>query len=429
MKIYPLNSIEKNMLAWDRDGLAFNSHLVADFSHPLNEASLKKGVERLFNEIPLLKTIIKDNERYIQDSVPNALKNLELKDISEAVETEFLNRPFKLDSDAPLRVLYGKLAKEENTWRMIMTVHHTGFDGIAQTYLFREIMLAYQDLPLTKWATQVMPFKFRDLFKKKFSFKKRSDLYLKFVRSLTTKKPQAATLIAHPSAPSRIVKHEYFDLGLKGTDIINAKSRELKLSFYETFFWAILKSLDKNIETKDGKPLALAIPVNFRTFLKVDHFFQNVVGLMAIRFTREETQRSDLAGLLKERIKEASAPELTLKPAFLAAVTSKLLGINTLRNVMLKNDLNPDAIYSSALISALRFSSSVMIMPEHLTPKRLLGHGSLFKSPGFGIIITGTRENQVVVIEYIEDLFEPGTIAKFKQTLITELGLESINQS
>ena len=148
-----------------------------------------------------------------------------------------------------------------------------------------------------------------------------------------------------------------------------------------------------------------------------------------IRFTRDEVKEENLPKLLKERIKEGSVPELTLKPSFLAAISSRLLGINTLRKIMLKNDLNPKAIYSSVLISALRFSTSVMVMPEHLTPKRLLGHGSLFKSPGLGVIVTGTKDNQVIVIEYLEDLFSPDTIAEFKKDLLTELGLRSIDQS
>lgn len=424
MKIYPLNSIEKNMLAWDREDLAFNSHLVADFDHPLEADNFLKAHERLFKEIPLLRTIIQNNERYVQDKMTSDKPLIEFQEISEDVETEFLNRPFNLASDSPYRALYGKLTKEESTWRLIMTVHHTSFDGIAQTYLFREIMLAYQGLPLTPWTTTILPFRFRDLFKKKFSFSKRYSLYFNLLKSLNYKKPQAATLITHPERASRKVRHEYFDLGARGTDILNAKGRELKLSFYEVIFLAILKTLDKTVTKKDDKPIVLAIPMNFRTFLKVDHFFQNVVGLMTLRFTRNEVQEKNIAGILKEKIKESSAHQLTLRPAFLAAITSKIFGINTLRKIMLKNDLNPNAIYSSILISALRFSSSVMVMPPELTPKRLLGHGSLFKSPGLGVIVTGTKENQVVVIEYLEDLFSPETIVEFKKTLITELGLD-----
>lgn len=424
MKIYPLNSIEKNMLAWDREDLAFNSHLVADFDHPLDAEAFTKANERLFKEIPLLRTIIVNNERYVQDKTSSERPLIEFQEITEDVETEFLNRPFNLAKDPPYRALYGKLKKEENTWRLIMTVHHTSFDGIAQTYLFRELMLAYQGLPLTPWTTEIMPFRFSDLFRKKFSFSKRYSLYLKFIKSLNYKKPQAATLITHPERTSRKVKHEYFDLGNRGTDILNAKARELKLSFYEVIFLAILKTLDKTIALKDEKPIVLAVPMNFRTFLKVDHFFQNVVGLITLRFTRDEIKEKNLASILKEKIKTSSDPQLTLKPAFLAAVTSKIFGINTLRKIMLKNDLNPNGIYSSVLISALRFSSSVMVMPPDLTPKRLLGHGSLFKSPGLGVIITGTKENQVVVIEYLEDLFSPEIMLEFKKTLITELGLD-----
>ena len=429
MKSYPLNSIEKNMLAWDREGLAFNSNLVADFSHPLDESLLRNASMTLFLQIPLLQTIIHNNERYVQDQIISPDGQIEIQTITEAVETEFINRHFDLTKDPPLRILYGKLAKEKDTWRLIMTVHHTSFDGVAQTYLFRELMLAYQGLPLTKWTTEIMPFRFRDLFKKKFSLLKRYSLYYQFAKSLGKKKPQSATLISYPEHTSRIVKHEYFDLGTKGNEIINTLSKSHKLSFYEMVFMAVLKTLDKNIKTNDGKPLVLAIPINFRTFLKVDHFFQNVVGLLMIRFTRDEVKEENLPKLLKERIKEGSVPELTLKPSFLAAISSRLLGINTLRKIMLKNDLNPKAIYSSVLISALRFSTSVMVMPEHLTPKRLLGHGSLFKSPGLGVIVTGTKDNQVIVIEYLEDLFSPDTIAEFKKDLLTELGLRSIDQS
>lgn len=429
MKPYPLNSIEKNMLAWDREGLAFNSNLVADFDHPLDENLLRQASITIFEQIPLLQTIIYNNQRYVQDKVTFPEGQIEIQFITKAAEEEFINRHFDLSKDPPLRILYGKLAKEKDTWRLLMTVHHTSFDGVAQTYLFREFLLAYQGLPLTKWATEIMPFCFRDLFKKKFSFSKRWSLYFQFLKSLGTKKPQSATLISSPEHTSRVVKHEYFDLGPQGHDIINALSKKYKLSFYETVFMAVLKTLDKNITTNDGKPLVLAIPINFRTFLKVDHFFQNVVGLLMIRFTRDEVKRENLATILKERIKEGSVPELTLKPSFLAAVSSQLLGINTLRKVMLKNDLNPEAIYSSALISALRFSSSVMIMPEHLTPKRIFGHGSLFKSPGLGVIVTGTKDNQVIVIEYLENLFSPDVITEFKKGLLTELGLTSIDRS
>lgn len=424
MKIYPLNSIEKNMLAWDREDLAFNSHLVADFDHDLDAESFRKANEVLFKNIPLLRTIIVNNERYVQEIDSPSIPLIVFQDITEEIEQEFLSRPFNLSKDPPYRALYGKLKKEENTWRLIMTVHHTSFDGIAQTYLFRELMLAYQGLPLTEWTTKIMPFRFRDLFKKKFSFSKRCSLYLNFVKSLNNKKPLAATLITHPERTSRKVKHEYLDLGDRGTDIINKKSRELKLSFYEVIFLAILKTLDKTIILKDEKPIVLAVPMNFRTFLKVDHFFQNVVGLIALRFSRSEINEKDIVSILKEKIKTGSAPEFTLKPAFLAAVTSKIFGIDTLRKIMLKNDLDPKAITASVLISALRFSSSVMVMPPELTPKRLLGHGSLFKSPGIGVIITGTKENQVVVIEYLEDLFSPEIIVEFKKTLITELGLD-----
>ncbi len=426
MRIYPLNGIEKNMLAWDREDLPFNSHLVADFDQPLDSALFIKAHERLYKEIPLLRTIIVNNERYVQDKLIGHRPLIEFLEITEEVENEFLSRTFNLASDPPYRALFGKLTKEDNTWRLIMTVHHTSFDGVAQGYLFRELMLAYQELPLTYWTTQIMPFKFRDLFKKKFSPSKRFALYYKLIKSLNYKKPMAATLLTHPEKVSRKVRHEYFDLGVLGKDILNAKGRELKLSFYEIFFLAILKTLDKTIKLKDEKPIVLSVPVNFRTFLKVNHFFQNVVGLITLRFTRDEIQENNIVMILKEKIKASSQPHFTLKPAFLATISSKILGINALRKIMLKNDIDPMAIYSSVLISALRFSSSDMIMPSDLMPKRLFGHGSLFKSPGIGVIVTGTKENQVVVIEYLEDLISPEVITEFKKTLISELGLEPL---
>jgi hypothetical protein len=424
MKPYPLNSIEKNMLAWDREGLAFNSHLVADFSYALDEELLKNAAIRIFKEIPLLRTIIQNNKRFVKDNFTIPENFLSFVPISEKVEKEFLCRPFKLDIDSPLRIIYGALSKEKNTWRLIMTVHHSSFDGVAQSYLFRELFLAYQGLPLTAWTTKIFPFRYRDLFFKKYGITKSSIIFFYFLKDMFTQKTKAATLMTHPENLSRKVNHEIIELG-NNTVAINARAKKNHLTFYETIFFHLLRALDQSIPIEDKKPIILAIPMNYRTILRVDHFFQNVVGLIKINFTREEVKHDNLAALLKKRLKEGSLPQLTLKTVFLAALTTKLIGITGLRKKMYENDINPDAIYATALVSALRTSPSIMGgIKGSLIPRRIYGHVSLFKSPGLGIIISGTRENQILVIEYLEDLFTASDILRFREALVTELALD-----
>jgi hypothetical protein len=114
--------------------------------------------------------------------------------------------------------------------------------------------------------------------------------------------------------------------------------------------------------------------------------------------------------------------ETAARVVFQAALADFLLGVNRLRKKIRAIDETSGAVTTSFLFSHGRLTSHIEL-PDQQRPVRIFGRGALFRSPGIGVILTGEKRRQTLVVEYLAEAFETSTIAKFSETLLEELGL------
>lgn len=419
---FALNSADKNMLACERPGFAFNSHLVIDFEAPLDEDRLRSTTERFFSQVPFVRTLIRDGKRVV---LPHPILNnvLRIQEVSEQIEKDFYDLPFDLTKEHPFRMLYGKLLGEENTWRFVMSVHHSSFDGVAQSYLLREFMKVYQGQTPSEWAMTITAFRYRNIFKH-LGPKRAVGLAMDLCSNLIMKpKKKSLTLLKDPAHKSRRCRYELIEVPADCLKLLNFEAREMGINFFERISIGVLKVLNQLVAPDGTKPYSLTIPVNIRTSLRVDRYFQNVLGVARVYFTREEIEAADFPQNFHQKLKDSSNLGHILMLLATLGFFAKLVGLKKLGQIVQKMDEDPEYIYGSALVTSIRLPLSLDMSQFKI--KRLFGHGKMFKSPGMGIVLTGTKDKPIIVLEYLEDLFAAEDIEKFKLALRSELGIRN----
>ncbi len=397
--------------------------MVIDFEEPLDEERLRSATEHFFAQVPAVRTLIKNGRRIVQDQ-PLLKDVIRIQEITPAYEQEFYSLPFKLDQEHPFRLLYGPLSAEAGTWRLIISVHHSSFDGIAQASLLRELLKAYEGKELSPWIREVSVFRYRNIFLKHLKPWRSLFLLGQIILNLIVRpKKKSFTLISDPSNTNRKCKVEFFEVPQETHKRWNAEAKAQKINVFELISLSTIRALNSLSDKGEKKPVVLIIPVNLRTSLRNDKYFQNVIGTGRIRFSREDIEGSTFVQLFKDRFRESTALDRMLMDVVTLGFVTVLLGKRRAAKKIRELDEDPNYIYVSCMVSAIRLPLSWDLSSFKI--KRMFGHGNINKSPGLAVILTGTRENPILVLEYLEHLFKPEDIDRFKNALFSHLGLSS----
>jgi hypothetical protein len=407
-----MNCIDRYIYAQESQSVNFNSYFVAEFEKPLEEKRLYKAIVTAYKKMPSLRTKISDNGFYPKRKImPPEYFNTELlldyyeEDLDENQHNNI--KKYKFDfNKVPAFKFYAFKGKDRFT--LILCVHHCAFDGFSQGVIVQEVFKAYDGEELNKYFHQVYPFKYRYVYFKKgllWCFKRLKE----FIHLLNdNNREKVSTLIKKPEENDRTVSLLEINFSKNQIDLIQSKCKDLGISKTLYLIYNLYKVLDQllcqNNDT-DGDIL-LYVPKDQRRDFKAYPLLQNIIGVIWIKCTREEIRSAHFVQTLKDKYRDGNKLEQTSRATFFSGILSTILPHFKLKKLLRKKDTDPNYIYSSGFITSGIFPKS-SYFPKNNKLIRIYGHGTLLKNPGLGITHLGTVDNEVVIVQYLEKLFDP----------------------
>ncbi|MCM1224397.1 MAG: condensation domain-containing protein, partial [Lachnospiraceae bacterium] len=155
--IYPVSyQQESMMIIFDRDrsSVAYNVPYSFRFSGNINKDLLVKALAEVVKRNNILHTVyIPDENGYSQRVLDNYSFTSEIRDITmiqdkDSVIGSVLNEmgslPFDLENDIPIRAVFMK--ETENTYTLLMQIHHIAVDGWSSALIVRDLFECYNIL-------------------------------------------------------------------------------------------------------------------------------------------------------------------------------------------------------------------------------------------------------------------------------------------
>jgi hypothetical protein len=430
----PLNCLDRYMTGQENEFFHTNCHLTLDLDTPVEVERLQKAISQLFEEFPICRSVIVETKKKfhrlaLERPWFEPKKFLEIHDRVDAEkEDEFIQRPFRLDVDPPIRFLY--LPTAEGKWRLYFSAHHSSFDGVGLGILFQEFFLAWEGKELSQELKTYHSFRYRQLFLRK-GVVWFSKIVFKFVRPFgRTKRRVNATLLADPGNPRREVSVRLVDFqGEELRTLRKNMARRLKtdhVKLVEYFTFCAFRVLDRMISDFGDreKPITFILPFNQRSTFRFRKIFQNIVGMMWVTFERNEIQKIGFFDAIRRQLEEKSRLEETSRLPFYFGFFSTILSPAKLREALKKSDEDPRCVFNTLLIRAGRLPGTFQF-PKEFRIHRLYGQSGLPKTPGMCLTLTGPRDRQTLSIEWLRHLIPEERIIRFEQELLRELWSET----
>jgi hypothetical protein len=158
------------------------------------------------------------------------------------------------------------------------------------------------------------------------------------------------------------------------------------------------------------------IPKTLRSFLKIRYSFQNILSTVIVVGKREDIHK--IKFLLKIKgIIQGHKMDQAGKFIFSSLLPSAIALPTALQKYFKDIDNDKESITSSMLISAGKVPKS-FAFPKGWSDVVLWARGTMLKSPGVGIIFTGSGENETITIEFVKELTDLNTVLRLQENLM-----------
>lgn len=425
-KRLPLNSLEKFMLAHESEAVSYNSQIVVEFDGFIVPEQFRETIEKAVSSIPWLRTKIITNYFCFDRKIMNAKeielsKTLIIKDypITSGELDEFCKMKFDLKAGHCFTFLIAPLTN--NRTQLIFNVHHTLCDAAGQFLFLEEIFRIMNGEETRSEALKPATFRYRDL---------RKHMGIKwFIKQIwdnrktlkNQRQYKMATLIDHPEKVDRTVSSITFDLNemQKRNLSVLTKMRDVSIAEYLTY--ASFIAYDECLRERGDitTPIMAYMPKTLRPFFKIRYSFQNILSTVLVIGKRDEIHNEKFLGKIKHIIRGHKVDQAS-KFIFKGLLPCSVSRPSTLKRIFSAMDNDPQSITSSMLISAGKVPRSYTF-PNSWQNIRIWARGTMLKSPGIGIIYTGTIDHETITIEYVKELFEKETIELLRDRLIESL--------
>ncbi len=405
---FNLSFQDKYILAFEREDLPFNSHLVLDCEGEVDVQKVKNAFKKLIELEPFAR-IIPDLEtgrfRLVEgddgESQFFTLKENELED--------FWEKKFLFPDELAVRM--GICEK-----KIIFSFHHAIYDGHAQFNFLQDFLTVYLGKSYQSRTLEKDVYKFR----KYFLETKPSWYFRNLLPLFKVQKKKGKTRIArlYDSEPaSRKVDMELIELDRKVMDQA-ARKKALSSSAFISLVGA--KAMDKLLRERgdEENPIVLYITKSMRFEFKVMRAYQNLLGFIWMKIERSEIGKSDFGVKFRDTYKFRSGEDEVRKTLLLGALLVKLKLFAELKKILRKKE---ERVHDCTLLVSSGRTPAEIVFPEEWKINRLYAKGSMHRSPGIGLLVTSFKQKDFICIEYLRDSFKKETIARFKELVLQEL--------
>jgi hypothetical protein len=413
-KTLDLSFQDRYILAFERDNLPFNSHLILEMTGIVDFEKLKKAFNELIIRDPLT--------RIIPNSSTGRFLSLEIKDVffekqafimEQADLEDYWDKRFNFEDEIGIRLAYVNCS--DSACKIILSFHHALFDGHAQFIFLQDLLTIYNGQTYQPRSLKEV-YKFRKYFLRTDLFWYLSNL----VKLCKISKRKGKTKIARlfdNEPTTRKVDMVLIELDRK---IMDASSRKISLSISAYISLLGARAIDK-ILTERGdliNPIVLYVTKSMRSELKAPRSYQNLVGFIWMKIDREEFTEENFSKRFRDTYKFRSEESELKKTLLLGALVVKLKSFSNLKNFL---KFKEEKIHDCSLLISSGRTPPEINFPEEWTIMKLYARGSMHRSPGIGLMVTSFKQKDFICIEYLKDSFKPETILRFKEILLQAL--------
>lgn len=428
---FPLTALDAYLLAQDAS-VPMNNHFVVDLAVPVSKDRLLETLRTLYRQIPILRSFLVDARtsprRYVADAPWfDVEEHVRFRDTWDDVAfEEFLAGRFDLESAPPLRVL--AIARPRAGQRLVFSVHHSAFDGVAQARLLDLFFTAHAKAPLPGWATSADAVTFRPVLRALGYATTARESVRALDAAFVKPWPRAASIVDHADHPSRQVRADVLCLAPDDHRRLVIRAKALGLSSpTRLLLYAIAKTLDRMARERGQleEPVVFALASSLRFALrtaKLNRSFQNLVGLVTIRCPRAEIASDAFARTLSADVEATTTTECTARTLLLASVVTRLVPFSRLSAMAAKNDADPTKIRSSALVSGGLIPRAAAV--HGLSIEKVFVRSALSKSPGVSFLLAGTRDAPTITMQVLSELVPRDAAASLLAGVVEEMTLD-----
>jgi hypothetical protein len=412
MKKISLSFQDHFLLAFEREDLPFNTHFYFETQSPIQLDQFERYKETFLKFIQLelqlqiscdYKTGKITHHKLSDEQVLQACMTLNsLED-----ENRFIESHFRYLIDPPV-----KLAHFQN--KLIFSFHHPLFDGHAQMVFLKDFFDLYH-------GKDIRPRTLKSIIKFRYYFLKTPLLwYFKhFISQIfqPKAKKQKISRLFDREPLSRKIDYMLLEFEKRDIDLI---LRKLKLSYTAFYSLCAICAFDK-LQSERGdndNPIVVFIPKTLRAELKAENAFQNLIGFIWMKLSRDKITDPSFPTYFRTFYKFRSSPEEIRKVLFMAAIITKLSSFQKLKKMLLHKE---NKIHDCSLLISSGRTPKEILIPEELKDAKFFGRGTMHRSPGIALLITSNNHHDFISIEYLKDAFNESTILNFKKLLEQEI--------
>ncbi len=414
MKHVQLSYQDKFLLAFEREDFPFNSYLVFESPSPF-------PVDKIQNAF--LKSIRQDEQlnisanaangvftykKFSDDEILSAFTLLENKDQEE----QLFNSHFEYLKTPPIKLAVSHPDIKNSKYQLILVFHHPLFDGHAQMNYLKDFFDHYNGLNVvSRKCEDLVLFRHYFLSLPKIWY---FNYFIQKIKNLFLSKQKEKIKIArlYDQEPThRKMSYLFLDYDKKQIDI---GVRKFKLSSTALFSICAIKALDLCLRDKGDltKPIVVYIPKTMRPELKSMRAYQNLIGFIWMKFSRDKMTDDNFYEYFRNFYKFRSTPDEIRKVLWESALLSTMVTYKKLQSLLaIKEKKKHD---SSILISSGRTPQEIKF-PEEFKNAHFYAKGVMHRSPGIGVLATSNEQKDFICIEYLSDAFKPETIEQFRQ--------------
>lgn len=405
---------DRYILAFEEEHLPFNSHLILEFSHKVDNEKLKETFLKLFEMEPMTR-IVPDAKAGLFYQVSFSEIDIEKQFfiIKQNAVDHIWNKKFDSEQEASIR-LYKIDGNEKD--KIVFSFHHSVFDGHAQFNYLKDFLDVYNDYPnYQSRSLEKDIYRFRNYFKTT-SLKWLWNFFHSFIKNKKREKSNIARL-CDKEPDSRIVDTVLIELE---RNIIDKSSRKALLSSSAYVSLIGAKALDKLLSERGNfnEPIVLYITKSMRFELKIMRHYQNLLGFIWMKIDRKLIKEKEFDKHFRETYKFRSSDDEIRKTLLGAAIIVKLKSFIELKKILKYKE---QKVHDCTLIISSGRTPTDLKFPDSWDVTKLYAKGSMHRSPGIGLMVTGYKNKDFIVIEYLRDAFNTETINRFKELILEEL--------
>lgn len=418
-----MNGLDKFILAHENSHVHYNSQFLIELTGYFDNTRFETSLDLIISQIPALRSKIKTRPWGFKRSIYKKawFRSQDIIQYTENASDDeidtFCYQPFDLKNDPPLKFL---IVKKPTSTLIVFSIHHSLCDGVGQALLLEEILRAWDGKPVSYYSTNMKPIQWRAFGKKMGNRWILKQLYTNFRTIKATRTYKMASLVDYHNSKDRKVTTRMTVLTGAKRETIEKSCQFLKMTLSEYLAYCSFLALNTCLVKRNSQsPIMIYMPKNMRHEFKIRKSLQNIISTVLLVAKPKDIGTPLLIEKIKNKIKSHNM-DTAVPFIFRVMLVDSLIPPYFLRKKYQRIDRNPESQTCTLFISAGTLPRK-MDFPNEWGNITVSARGTMLKSPGLGLILTGLKGKETLTLEYIPSLFKPETIDLFEKSLQEEL--------